>query len=172
MGAYTHGVAVPKMNRRFRPGAWFPSFTLTHSLTHSTSTLSPPRTNNSKITTTVASLFSASYVYYWPEFFPEKNLLYPPCFDARAVSYPSDKNLRDYLSWRQADCMCLSGVGDSCGGGSGGIGGSPAYSSFHQVTSTTCTIPASGTWCTAASRKRRPRPCSRYLQRERECVCI
>jgi tRNA(His) guanylyltransferase len=24
-------------------------------------------------------------------------------FDARAVLYPSDRTLRDYLSWRQAD---------------------------------------------------------------------
>lgn len=26
-----------------------------------------------------------------------------PMFDARAVLYPSDKSLRDYLAWRQAD---------------------------------------------------------------------
>ncbi|XP_023159326.1 probable tRNA(His) guanylyltransferase, partial [Ceratitis capitata] len=32
-----------------------------------------------------------------------KTLLYPPCFDGRIVLYPSDQNLRDYLSWRQAD---------------------------------------------------------------------
>ena len=25
-------------------------------------------------------------------------------FDARTVSYPTNQNLRDYLSWRQADC--------------------------------------------------------------------
>ncbi|KXJ28525.1 putative tRNA(His) guanylyltransferase [Exaiptasia diaphana] len=25
-------------------------------------------------------------------------------FDGRVVLYPCDKNLRDYLSWRQADC--------------------------------------------------------------------
>ncbi|KAL1431014.1 hypothetical protein MTO96_014424 [Rhipicephalus appendiculatus] len=29
---------------------------------------------------------------------------YPPSFDGRVVLYPSDANLRDYLSWRQADC--------------------------------------------------------------------
>lgn len=28
-----------------------------------------------------------------------------PSFDGRAVQYPSVKNLRDYMSWRQADCM-------------------------------------------------------------------
>ena len=31
-------------------------------------------------------------------------LQYPPCFDGRCVAYPSLHNLRDYLSWRQADC--------------------------------------------------------------------
>ncbi|RKP06114.1 Thg1 C terminal domain-containing protein [Thamnocephalis sphaerospora] len=58
----------------------------------------------SKITTTVCSLFSAAYVLYWPEFFPETPLQYPPSFDARAVCYPTSRILRDYLSWRQADC--------------------------------------------------------------------
>ena len=27
-----------------------------------------------------------------------------PSFDARTVLYPNDQTLRDYLSWRQADC--------------------------------------------------------------------
>jgi tRNA(His) 5'-end guanylyltransferase len=31
-------------------------------------------------------------------------LQYAPQFDGRVVCYPSLKNLRDYLSWRQADC--------------------------------------------------------------------
>lgn len=29
---------------------------------------------------------------------------YLPTFDGRCVSYPSNQNLRDYFSWRQADC--------------------------------------------------------------------
>lgn len=57
----------------------------------------------SKILTCVNSLFTSSYVFHWPNWFPEKRLLYPPSFDARIVLYPSDENLRDYLSWRQAD---------------------------------------------------------------------
>lgn len=57
----------------------------------------------SKILSCVNSLFSSSYVFHWPHWFPEKRLLYPPSFDARIVLYPSDDNLRDYLSWRQAD---------------------------------------------------------------------
>ena len=28
-------------------------------------------------------------------------------FDGRVVLYPTEKNLRDYLSWRQADCKWL-----------------------------------------------------------------
>ncbi|GFZ12924.1 tRNAHis guanylyltransferase [Actinidia rufa] len=40
----------------------------------------------------------------WKDFFPEKELKYPPCFDGRAVCYPSTEILRDYLAWRQVDC--------------------------------------------------------------------
>ncbi|XP_056148710.1 probable tRNA(His) guanylyltransferase [Lampris incognitus] len=58
----------------------------------------------SKFMTHVASQFSSSYVFYWKEFFGEQPLLYPPSFDGRVVLYPSNQNLRDYLSWRQADC--------------------------------------------------------------------
>ena len=52
----------------------------------------------------IVSLFAANYVFQWAEFFPDKKLLAPPSFDARSVLYPSNRNLRDYLSWRQADC--------------------------------------------------------------------
>lgn len=62
--------------------------------------------SGSKLMTHVASQFSSSYVFYWKEFFGEQPLLYPPGFDGRVVLYPSNRNLRDYLSWRQADCMC------------------------------------------------------------------
>ncbi|XP_006813680.1 putative tRNA(His) guanylyltransferase [Saccoglossus kowalevskii] len=58
----------------------------------------------SKLMTNVVSLFAASYVFNWSKFFPNKQLMYPPAFDCRVVVYPSDENLRDYLSWRQADC--------------------------------------------------------------------
>jgi len=51
----------------------------------------------------INSIFSASYVYFWNTYFEDKKLLYPPSFDARVVLYPTDQNLRDYLSWRQAD---------------------------------------------------------------------
>lgn len=51
----------------------------------------------------VNSLFTSAYVYHWPRFLRGKELYYPPSFDARVVLYPTDKNLRDYLAWRQAD---------------------------------------------------------------------
>ncbi|KAE8823263.1 hypothetical protein HRS9139_09672 [Pyrenophora teres f. teres] len=59
----------------------------------------------SKLTTTIVSTFTAYYVYSWSIYFPDKPLTPPlPSFDGRAVLYPSDDNLRDYLSWRQVDC--------------------------------------------------------------------
>lgn len=56
-----------------------------------------------KLLTNVNSLFASSYVFHWPRYFAGKELCYPPSFDARIALYPTDKNLRDYLSWRQAD---------------------------------------------------------------------
>ncbi|XP_001605413.2 probable tRNA(His) guanylyltransferase [Nasonia vitripennis] len=57
----------------------------------------------SKLMSNVNSLFASAYVYNWPRFFKNRELHYPPSFDARVVLYPTDKNLRDYLAWRQAD---------------------------------------------------------------------
>lgn len=56
-----------------------------------------------KILTNVNSLFASSYVFFWSLFFGDVRLMYPPIFDGRIVTYPTDLNLRDYLSWRQAD---------------------------------------------------------------------
>ncbi len=61
------------------------------------------RRNRDSISTTVNSLFSSAYVFYWCDYFAYTRLLYPPSFDSRVIVYPSDTNLRDYLSWRQAD---------------------------------------------------------------------
>lgn len=58
---------------------------------------------SSKLLSYVTSLFTSSYVFNWPQWMNDKKLQYPPCFDGRIVLYPSDTNLRDYLSWRQAD---------------------------------------------------------------------
>ncbi|KAH9838632.1 tRNAHis guanylyltransferase-domain-containing protein [Rhodofomes roseus] len=57
----------------------------------------------SKIITTVTSLFTSSYVYNWSKYLPDKELMYPPSFDGRIVMYPSPKEIRDYFAWRQAD---------------------------------------------------------------------
>lgn len=62
----------------------------------------------SKIVSTFASYFSSNYVFYWKTYFPDKELLRPPVFDARAVCYPTTKNLRDYIAWRQVDCESSS----------------------------------------------------------------
>jgi tRNA(His) guanylyltransferase len=57
----------------------------------------------SKILSNVNSLFTSSYVFYWSRWFGQETLRYPPSFDARIVLYPTVENLKDYLSWRQAD---------------------------------------------------------------------
>ncbi|UPX13382.1 tRNA(His) guanylyltransferase [Ascochyta rabiei] len=59
----------------------------------------------SKLTTTIVSTFTSYYVFLWSKYFHQKPLTPPlPSFDGRAVCYPSDANLRDYMSWRQVDC--------------------------------------------------------------------
>jgi len=60
----------------------------------------------SKLISVVPSLFSSAYVLNWPSYF-ENIKLQPsdaPSFDARATPYPLEKEIRDYLSWRQEDC--------------------------------------------------------------------
>ncbi|XP_004697170.2 probable tRNA(His) guanylyltransferase [Echinops telfairi] len=58
----------------------------------------------SKFMTHVASQFASSYVFYWRDYFEDQPLLYPPGFDGRVVVYPTNQTIKDYLSWRQADC--------------------------------------------------------------------
>ena len=63
----------------------------------------------SKLMTNIVSLFASAFVLRWSEYFPDERLQYPPAFDARVVLYPTNQNLRDYLSWRQADCEQILG---------------------------------------------------------------
>jgi tRNA(His) guanylyltransferase len=56
-----------------------------------------------KLISNIVSLFTAHYVLGWKRFF-DQDLVLVPSFDARAVLYPNDKTLRDYISWRQVDC--------------------------------------------------------------------
>ena len=59
----------------------------------------------SKLLSLIVSLFTSNYVFQWRKFFPDQELLYPPSFDSRIVLYPTQKNLRDYLAWRQVSWM-------------------------------------------------------------------
>ncbi|XP_055524405.1 probable tRNA(His) guanylyltransferase isoform X2 [Wyeomyia smithii] len=57
-----------------------------------------------KLISCVGSLFTSAYTFNWSYLFMDASSpKYPPTFDARAVLYPTDQNIRDYLSWRQAD---------------------------------------------------------------------
>ncbi|KAK8963579.1 tRNA(His) guanylyltransferase 1 [Platanthera guangdongensis] len=58
----------------------------------------------SKILSLCVSYFTSMYVIKWKDFFPQKDLKKPPCFDGRIVLYPRVKMVRDYLCWRQVDC--------------------------------------------------------------------
>ncbi|KAF7343453.1 tRNA(His) guanylyltransferase [Mycena venus] len=57
----------------------------------------------SKIVSTLTSLFTSSYVFRWATYFPDCPLKYPPSFDGRIILYPSAREIRDYFSWRQTD---------------------------------------------------------------------
>lgn len=63
---------------------------------------------NSKIVSSIASLFTSAYVFNWPKHFPNTPLQFPPSFDGRIVLYPSAQHVRDYFSWRQADSESFS----------------------------------------------------------------
>ncbi|KAJ7503327.1 Thg1 C terminal domain-containing protein [Mycena galericulata] len=57
----------------------------------------------SKIISTLTSLFTSSYVFRWASYFPDTPLKYPPSFDGRIILYPGIREIRDYFSWRQTD---------------------------------------------------------------------
>lgn len=59
-----------------------------------------------KLCTLFASLMSTYYMHFWNQRYPEKliQLEMIPTFDARAVTYPNFRTVRDYFSWRQVDC--------------------------------------------------------------------
>lgn len=59
---------------------------------------------SSKLVSVITSCFAANYVRWWDDIMGGRKLLATPTFDGRAVCYPSAATLRDYLSWRQADC--------------------------------------------------------------------
>eukprot|EP00116_Pleurobrachia_bachei_P008513 sb/3468775/ len=57
----------------------------------------------SKIISTVCSMFTGQYVFNWSKFCSTP-LKSPPSFDGRVILYPTERDLRNYLNWRQADC--------------------------------------------------------------------
>ncbi|CXI20299.1 tRNAHis guanylyltransferase, putative [Plasmodium berghei] len=57
-----------------------------------------------KILTNVVSYFTSSFTFNWKKYFPNKELIYLPSFDARIIVYPTESEIKDYFSWRQADC--------------------------------------------------------------------
>lgn len=57
-----------------------------------------------KILSTIVSAFTSAYMFYWKDYFNDP-ILYPVSFDGRVIIYPTYKHIRDYLSWRQVDCM-------------------------------------------------------------------
>ncbi|KAG2145325.1 Thg1 C terminal domain-containing protein [Suillus bovinus] len=58
---------------------------------------------HSKILTTLTSYLTSCYVFNWSRYFPDTPLRYPPSFDGRIIVYPTERAIRDYFSWRQAD---------------------------------------------------------------------
>eukprot|EP01054_Gregarina_sp_Poly1_P004542 Gregarina_sp_Poly_1__4541@NODE_2439_length_2135_cov_50_540135_g1549_i0_p2_GENE_NODE_2439_length_2135_cov_50_540135_g1549_i0NODE_2439_length_2135_cov_50_540135_g1549_i0_p2_ORF_typecomplete_len263_score42_75Thg1/PF04446_12/9_4e40Thg1/PF04446_12/1_1e04Thg1C/PF14413_6/2_1e36_NODE_2439_length_2135_cov_50_540135_g1549_i060848 len=58
----------------------------------------------SKILSTIVSMFTGYYVFRWRETSDLPPLKRSPVFDGRLILYPNARCLRDYLAWRQVDC--------------------------------------------------------------------
>ncbi|KAK3134983.1 hypothetical protein QOZ80_5BG0413220 [Eleusine coracana subsp. coracana] len=58
----------------------------------------------SLIVSSCSSYFTSLYMEKWKKFFPHKELVPPPRFEAEALCYPKLKILCEYLSSRQAEC--------------------------------------------------------------------
>jgi tRNA(His) guanylyltransferase len=57
-----------------------------------------------KITSTVVSIFTASFVANWQRILGPLEMKKLPIFDGRLVQYPTINQVLDYFAWRQADC--------------------------------------------------------------------
>ncbi len=67
---------------------------------------------SSKLVSLVGSCFTSHYVMSWPALMgAARPLQAAPMFDARAVLYPSEAMVRDYLAWRQVDTHINNQVG-------------------------------------------------------------
>lgn len=58
----------------------------------------------SKILSLIVSFFSSIYPTKWKEFFPQKEMRYPPTFHGRVICCATIEVLQEYLSWRQNEC--------------------------------------------------------------------
>ncbi|CAL5095988.1 unnamed protein product [Urochloa decumbens] len=58
----------------------------------------------SLILSSCSSYFTSLYMTKWKGFFPHKELMQTPRFEAEALCYPKLKIACEYLSWRQAEC--------------------------------------------------------------------
>ncbi|XP_047317736.1 tRNA(His) guanylyltransferase 1-like [Impatiens glandulifera] len=59
---------------------------------------------SSKILSLIVSFFTTLYVTKWKEYFPDKDLQYPPSFESRVISCASSEVVQMYLAWRQIEC--------------------------------------------------------------------
>lgn len=110
----------------------------------------PPGRRTSKIVSVLTSFFTASYVRWWGDHMGcDAPLRATPAFDGRAVCYPTAATLRDYLSWRQADCHINNQVGARP------TARNPAQAGLPHV----CLKPFS-TWRVLPERAARPQPCT------------
>ncbi|GAB2303299.1 tRNA-His guanylyltransferase [Dionaea muscipula] len=59
---------------------------------------------SSKILSLIVSFFTSLFVAKWKEFFPHKELRYPPTFRGKVIPCASVEVLQHYLAWRQHEC--------------------------------------------------------------------
>jgi len=60
--------------------------------------------NERLLLSSCSSCFTSFYMMKWKEYFPSKELVRPPQFEAEVLYYPKPKIVCDYLSWRQTEC--------------------------------------------------------------------
>ncbi|XP_061370325.1 tRNA(His) guanylyltransferase 2-like [Gastrolobium bilobum] len=68
---------------------------------------------DSKVLSIITSFFSAVFVTKWTQFFPQKELQYPPSFHGKVTACASIESLQAYLLWRQNICH-VSDQYDQC----------------------------------------------------------
>uniref|UniRef100_A0ACD5T838 Uncharacterized protein n=1 Tax=Avena sativa TaxID=4498 RepID=A0ACD5T838_AVESA len=88
---------------------WFPDIIFGYGFNNEYSFVFQEKTElyqrqESLILSSCLTYFTSVYVTMWKEFFPKKELLQLPHFEAEILCYPKPKIICDYLSWRQAEC--------------------------------------------------------------------